>query len=328
LLLPLAIVLYVVVFPYARTVVGDVVGALSSVLVLIAGNYYSRRMTWLVAVVLIGVNGVLFAVTDVTVQRNAEWQGAVLGAISLLVAAELMGRLRESALRLEKSGHTKDRFLAGVSHELRTPLTVVVGYASILKSTWPNLTGEERDELLDVLYHQSGEVANIVEDLLVATRLDTDELSFSTGRAPLVREVDAVTSALVVPSGTQLQVSIPDGVEVLVDAGRLRQILRNLLSNACRYGGPRVAVDAALSGDTVVVTVSDNGPGLPRDEWESIFDAYYRSHTREGQPDSVGLGLTVSRHLARRMDGDLTYSAADGESRFVLTLPAANNRDD
>ena len=325
-LVSLSIVLYVVVFPYARTIVGDVVGALSSVPVLVAGNLLTRKKTWLVALLLIVVNGVLFAVTEVDVQRNAEWQGAVIGAVSLLITAELMGRVRESARRLQKSGDSKDRFLAGVSHELRTPLTAVVGYASILKASWPKLSGDERKELLDVLYQQSGEVASIVEDLLVASRIETDELTMSVGRVSIAREVASVIGVLDPPPGKRLAISTPGDVEAMADAGRLRQILRNLVSNAFRYGGPSVAIEASRVGPSVVLTVRDNGRGLPKGEWQSIFDSYYRSHTVAGQPDSVGLGLTVARQLARRMNGDLTYRIARGESCFSLTLPAASVR--
>lgn len=323
-----SVVVYVVTFPFMRSVVGDVVGALSSIPVLIAGSFYPRRRTWATALMLIAVNGLMFAVTEAHVARNAEFQGAILGALTLLVTAELMGRVRDGARRLQKSGESKDRFLAGVSHELRTPLTAVVGYASLLKSTWPTLGDGEREEVLDVLHQQSGEVASIVEDLLVATRLDTDELAFSIGRVSLSREVEAATSALLLPAGKRFEISVPEGIEVVADAGRVRQIVRNLVSNAFRYGGSRVNVDVAVVDSLVALTVSDDGVGIPRDEWELVFDSYFRSHHTSSQPDAVGLGLTVSRQLARRMGGDLVYRRVGGESRFVLTLPRADRAED
>lgn len=323
----LSIGLYVVTFPLMRSMVGDVVGALSSIPVLIAGSFYPRRRTWAIALMLIAVNGLMFAVTEANVARNTEFQGAILGALTLLVTAELMGRVRDGARRLQKSGESKDRFLAGVSHELRTPLTAVVGYASILKSTWPTLGDQEREEVLDVLHQQSGEVASIVEDLLVATRLDTDELAFSIGRVFPALEVEAATAALLLPAGKRYEISVPEELEVIADAGRVRQILRNLLSNAFRYGGSRINVDAAVVDSFVTLTVSDDGDGIPRDEWELVFDSYYRSHHTSSQPDAVGLGLTVSRQLARRMGGELSYQRVGGESRFVLALPRADRSD-
>lgn len=322
-LIALSIVLYIVTFPWVRTLVGDVVGAVSSVPVLIAGSVLSRKKTWLVGLAMVLVNGLMFSVTEVAVERNSEWQSAALGALMLLVTAELMGRVRDGAHRLERSGESKDRFLAGVSHELRTPLTAVVGYASILKSTWPQLAPDEREELVDVLHQQSGEVANIVEDLVVATRLDTGELTFAIDRVLVSREVSAVLSSLSVPPGKDVEVSVPPDLEIMADAGRVRQILRNLISNAFRYGGPRVSVEALELGSRVQIRVHDDGGGLSKGEWDSIFASYYRSHTAAGQPDSLGIGLTVSRRLARRMDGDLVYEAVAGESRFVLSLPRA-----
>lgn len=317
-----SIVLYVLLFAPVRAVAGDVVGALSAVPVLVAGTLFGRRRTWVVAMVMIAVNGVMFALTEIT-RPSEEWQGAVLGALMLLITAELMGRVRDNANRLKKSGESKDRFLAAVSHELRTPLTAVVGYASILKRKWSDLDDTEREELLSVLHQQSAEVASIVEDLLVAARLDTDDVSFSVGNISLAHEVDVVASSLTIPPGTELTVSISADVEVIADAGRVRQIMRNLLSNAFRHGGSRVAVEAAQLGQAMMITVRDDGNGLPREEWESIFDSYYRSHNTVGQPDAVGLGLSVSRRLARRMGGDLTYRYRGGESRFQVTLPAS-----
>lgn len=129
-------VLYVLVFAPARAVVGDVVGALSSIPILVAGSRLSRRKVWGVALAMVLVNGVMFAVTQQS-KPTEEWQGAVLGSVALLVTADLIGRVRDNELRVKRTGESKDRFLAGVSHELRTPLTAVIGYASILKPPGP-----------------------------------------------------------------------------------------------------------------------------------------------------------------------------------------------
>lgn len=323
-----SILLYTVSVPFLRPVVGDMVSALSTIPVLIAGTVYRRMRTWMTAILMILITGLLFRVTDGRVQTNAEIRGAILGSLVLLVVAELMGRVSDGARRLEKTGESKDRFLAGVGHELRTPLTAVVGYASILKATWPRLEADERAELVDILHQQTGEVASIVEDLLAASRLDTSDLTFSVGRVALVREVENSTSALAVPPNTKFEISIPEEIDVMVDPGRLRQIMRNLVSNAFRYGGSKVTVGAERYGHQIVVSVCDNGNGIPTEEWESVFDAYYRSHNRAGQPDSVGLGLTVARRLARRMDGDLIYRMHGGESQFLLTLPTPEASED
>ena len=112
-----------------------------------------------------------------------------------------------------------------------------------------------------------------------------------------------------------------------IDRSYATQVLRNLVANAARYGGSEVEVSATADGECVVVQVRDNGSGIPPHEWESIFDPYTRSHHREGQPASVGLGPTVSRILARRMEGDLVYRYEGDQSVFELLLPAYDTSD-
>jgi signal transduction histidine kinase len=106
------------------------------------------------------------------------------------------------------------------------------------------------------------------------------------------------------------------------DPVRFRQVLRNLISNARRYGGASITVEVERRGDVVAVAVVDDGPGVPEDRELAIFEAYERGHANLTQPGSVGLGLTVSRQLARMMDGDLTFERRDSMTRFELTVPA------
>jgi signal transduction histidine kinase len=110
-------------------------------------------------------------------------------------------------------------------------------------------------------------------------------------------------------------------VAALGDPLRVRQILRNLLTNAGRYGGDEVSVEVGVAGTTAWLAVSDNGQGVPEKDAELIFDSYQRSDNAVQEPKSVGLGLSVSRKLARMMGGDITYSRRDDLTRFELTLP-------
>jgi signal transduction histidine kinase len=112
-----------------------------------------------------------------------------------------------------------------------------------------------------------------------------------------------------------------EDLQVLADPRRLRQILRNLLSNAYRYGGDSVRVVARCDHVGVAIEIADNGDGIPPDLRERVFEPYETAHTAVGVTGSVGLGLTVSRELARLMAGDLTYERADDRTIFRLTLP-------
>jgi signal transduction histidine kinase len=98
--------------------------------------------------------------------------------------------------------------------------------------------------------------------------------------------------------------------------------VRNLISNARRYGGGHIAVDVERNADVVTVTVIDDGPGVPDNREEAIFEAYERGHAQPTQPGSVGLGLAVSRELARMMGGDVTFERRDSKTRFAFAVPA------
>jgi signal transduction histidine kinase len=101
----------------------------------------------------------------------------------------------------------------------------------------------------------------------------------------------------------------------------VRQIVRNLATNAQRYGGDAIRVEMDRGNDRATLRVIDDGAGVPEDDRERIFEPYASAHGVAGHPGSIGLGLAISRKLARLMGGDLTYRYQDGESIFEFTLP-------
>jgi two-component system sensor histidine kinase EvgS len=114
---------------------------------------------------------------------------------------------------------------------------------------------------------------------------------------------------------------IGDSVRAVGDPERVRQIVRNLISNALRYGGDTIRVEVLSAGGNSRVLVCDNGPPIADEDRERIFQPYQRAHDAPGLPDSLGLGLSISRQLAQLMGGDLTYRHHNGESIFELALP-------
>jgi signal transduction histidine kinase len=239
------------------------------------------------------------------------------------------GRLEDSLTqltvlkeRLEALVQSKDEFVASVSHELRTPLTAIVGLAQELRSHRATFSDPELDDLMEIIADQSGELSNIVEDLLVAARADIGTLSLHPETVDLRRELEALVDAHVTPFMTAGAVPIHGTPpQVVTDPLRFRQIIRNLLTNAVRYGGERVWIESETANRTVSVAVLDDGLGVPPEAVDKIFEAYERAHNAATQPASVGLGLAVSRQLARLMGGDLAYRRRDGATAFVLTLP-------
>jgi PAS domain S-box-containing protein len=242
----------------------------------------------------------------------------------MIAQVEDVTERKEQRERLEDLVRSKDEFVASVSHELRTPLTAVVGSTQLLREN-KGLSEDDKAELVDLLASQSMEVANIVEDLLVAARSDIGTVAIAPRLFSLTEAVNSVIAAL--PATDRLRVRVDEIPEIVwADPARVRQILRNLLSNAVRYGGSRIMVRAATGESCVRLEVCDDGPQIPVDQQERIFEPYERAHEAGSQPGSVGLGLTISRQLARLMDGDLAYRWVEGRSMFVLDLPCAESQ--
>ena len=222
---------------------------------------------------------------------------------------------------LEELVASKDQFIASVSHELRTPLTVVVGLASEMAADPTTLLPEEIVEFSSLIAGQAAEVAALVEDLLTMARAEAGVLSIAPEPMDLAVAASDVLAGL--PTEVRSRVTRRNDdtgpVKVVADPVRVRQIIRNLLTNAGRHGGPTIEMELAAGS----VIVRDDGPPVPEAERERMFQAYERVHHHPGKPDSVGLGLTVCRRLSRLMEGDVTYAHDGTWSVFSLTLPEA-----
>jgi PAS domain S-box-containing protein len=229
---------------------------------------------------------------------------------------------RRAHAKLEQLVASKDEFVASVSHELRTPLTAVVGLAEELRDRAESFSRDETGQFHELIAEQAADVAGIVEDLLVAARADMGEVAIIPADLDLVHEVDFVLAA-VSPQERQRIIVEMQPCTGRADRTRVRQILRNLVTNAVRYGGPSIVVRARSGVDQVAIEVYDDGEGVAGPDAERIFDPYHHTGQVAGRPPSIGLGLTVARQLARLMDGDLSYEHSDGWSRFSLRLPAA-----
>lgn len=233
--------------------------------------------------------------------------------------------LHRTKRQLQDLVKSKDQFIASVSHELRTPLTAVIGLAEELRTNYDAFDRTENQEFVELIADQAADVANIVEDLLVASRADIGTVSISPATIDVRDEVESLVVSH--SNGSRISSHLPDNGQILAvgDPTRVRQILRNLLSNAHRYGGSNVELRAGADGKAIWIEVADDGAGIPPDQRERIFEPYQTAHQLSGLTAAVGLGLTVSRQLARLMAGDLTYRHDNRQSIFRLTLPRAEN---
>jgi signal transduction histidine kinase len=232
-------------------------------------------------------------------------------------------RQQEYAESLKAASEAKDRLLASVSHEIRTPLAAIVGLSEEIASGAGGFTEGELKELNHIIATQSRELAELVEDLLVASRADAGSLSVSREAVDLVQQIDRVLEGVsqAIPNDKRILVK-GGGIQAWGDPLRVRQVVRNLVTNALKYGGDEIVLSMESSGDRARLVVFDDGRGVPPDEADQIFDRYYRSAQSPTQAGSVGIGLSVARQLAELMGGTLEYVSTDGWHRFELSLPA------
>jgi signal transduction histidine kinase len=233
-------------------------------------------------------------------------------------------KLQMETERLEHLVRSKDEFVASVSHELRTPLAAVMGFAEILRDERGDLSDEERIEMSTTIAQEAYDLAGIVEDLLVAARAEIDSVHISQVTVDLGANCAQVVEVLTDVDRRRITVTDPgEAVQAVADPVRLRQVIRNLLTNAIRYGGEEVIVEYRSVGDRVVLSVRDNGSEIPPSQQERIFLPYASAHQAGSQPSAVGLGLSVSRQLADLMGGHLAYRHDGRWSIFELELPVS-----
>jgi signal transduction histidine kinase len=276
-------------------------------------------------------------------RTHEEWAIDEVTLISLIVVAGLgvfsWRRWRESLVTIARHQATlerlrttegeisaKDRLIRSVSHELRTPLTAILGYAALLGET--SVSAAERDTMVHTIVEQGRDLADIVEDLL--TRAQSEARTLQVASVP----VDLTAQAAQVLEGwnpnelARIEFAAPDVVRASGDPARVRQIIRNLVSNAVRYGRDRILIETGSEPDRAWLTVSDDGPGIPAAEQERVFDPYHRVPGTETTPGGIGLGLSISRQLAHLMNGTLTYRRERDRSLFEFVLPIPSGRSD
>lgn len=245
----------------------------------------------------------------------------VLLALSAIALATLLAtqsrRRRAEIVELARESSQKDEFIATVSHELRTPLTGILGYLELLRSPL-EASDEERDEMVTIASREAADLTNLIDDLLVIGKVDRGALVTARVPVALPAQVAQVLEGLRLSDGIPV---IGNDVRAVGDPHRVRQVIRNLVSNALKYGGADITIRSSYDGDQALLVVSDNGDGVPLGAAERVFEPYERAHSAPGVTGSMGLGLAVSLRLARAMDGDLSYRRVDGRTEFTLYLP-------
>jgi len=229
----------------------------------------------------------------------------------------------QQSLKLAELDRLKDRFLAITSHEIRGPLTAIIGGVDTVKKKLDRLTTEQRDRLLEMVSLQGRQLARLVDDLLVTSQLQSGQLSLHPAPADL--EV-TISQALEAAASKRRQHNLEVFVEPIncdIDAGRVEQIVRNLVENAYKYTPEytRVSLTAKASNEGITITVADDGPGIPPDERGRLFEAFARITEQSGGQEGVGLGLYVVHQLVNSMRGHIDLTSSARGTTFTVSIP-------
>jgi signal transduction histidine kinase len=292
---------------------------------------------------------------DIRYEPVRDPNGEVIGVLnfSLDVTDKVRARQAIEAARAESedaraaaesANRAKSEFLAVMSHELRTPLNAIGGYAELLEMGIRGpITEAQRQDLVRIRASQR-HLLGLIAGVLDYSRVEAGGVTYRLEQIPVVdavREAESLVAPQLRAKGLRFSwAGAPDGLCVLADREKLQQVLLNLLGNAVKFTQPREGVAgeiemscSAIAGDDtapsgrVAIRVRDTGQGIAADHLERIFEPFVQVDQRLTRPnEGVGLGLAISRDLARGMGGDLAAASTLGSgSTFTLTLPMASD---
>lgn len=231
---------------------------------------------------------------------------------------------RELELRLEheeERSRIKDEMIANLSHELRTPLTGIYGMALTLSEQGfsdPRFCGE----LTDIIVGEAADLSRMVDDLLVAAKVEAGDVAIVPAALDPIDAVAEVSRPFL--RSRKFPISMEPG-GLRADPLRFKQIVRNLLSNAIKHGGDHVALVGRPFGDRYRIRIVDDGPGVSEDLRGRLFDRFVHDGAAPLTAGSVGLGLAIAKELVERMEGELSYERYDGFTAFNVDFPLVDS---
>ena len=248
---------------------------------------------------------------------------------------DMADSLERDARERDRVEQMKDDFVLTVSHELRTPVTVVKGFAEMLTEQRRSLSARQY-EAAEVIAESAGQLQKMINDLLDLARSDAGKLRIEaqpTSVRSLAQRIGRQMRPHFEERDQRLTVSVEKKLpEVEADPDRIGQVLANLLTNANKYSpeGARVRLAASRVGEEIEFAVSDNGPGLGRDELDHVFERFWRAESGETQSvGGTGLGLAIAKSLVELHGGAISANSTPGEGatfRFVLPIAKDGRR--
>ncbi len=255
---------------------------------------------------------------------------AVLGPLLAVLAYRAISQRRQTERDLEEALASerrlvaaKDQIITNLSHELRTPLTSIYGFASLLveglsQASGATGSGPHRANA-QIILSESAALSRMVDDLLTSIRGDEVGIKIKLVALSTGAEMEKVLHPFE-QEGAEIKQHIEEA-QIWVDGIRFRQVVRNLVANARRHGGPRIAVVGRIVEDDYELAVVDDGPGVPEALRMRMFERFVHRGSEPLVAGSLGLGLSIARALTELMGGRLRYERSDGLTKFLLTFP-------
>ncbi|MGH2817916.1 MAG: sensor histidine kinase [Actinomycetota bacterium] len=225
--------------------------------------------------------------------------------------------------QLAELDRLKDRYLAVTTHEIRGPLTAIMTGVDTIRKRRARLSPERQDEMLDMVSQQSRQLARLVDDLMLSSELQGRSLALQLEWLELEAVIDqALGAADAKRRAHQLEVFV-EPVRCEVDGHRVAQITRNLVENAYKYtpDRTRIAVTARATAGGILIEVLDDGPGIPAEQRDQLFEAFSRIQETAAGREGVGLGLYVVSQLVAVMEGRLDLASSSKGTTFTIHIP-------
>ena len=256
--------------------------------------------------------------------RHFQVNSALIGG-----EAEGMVLVFNDITRLKQLEETRREFVSNVSHELRTPLSVIKGCAETLP-----LPGVDILKFASMIERHADRLTLLVEDLLTLSSIETGNVAMKPQPLNLSSAVRQVTEGLS-PRAAERDVAVHNDVDakitVQADPVRLHQVLTNLVENAIKYGNEHgdVVIEAKATLNSTILSVSDDGPGIPAEARERIFERFYRlDKARSREQGGTGLGLAIVKHIIHAHGGRVWVEASErGGAKFCCTLPLSSTKE-
>ncbi len=312
---------HVILFVHILLGIRIVQGVISTLAIIGSYNYFAIAIKHFSTELMTIVDSYLFGISVIAIiggylleryKRNSFYQ------------LQLTGHFREEA---EKATEAKSRFLSGMTHELRTPLNAIIGYSDLMLEELDETPKEELRWDLDRVRSAGAHLLSLVNDILDIGKIEAGKLALNrttVNLADLLEQVETAVRPLAAQRRNLFRLETANLPQtVCTDSVRVRQILINLLGNACKFTERgEIVLKVTATGSALVFAISDTGIGMDKETVAHLFEDYHQANADDGISGGTGLGLSISKQLATLMGGHISVRSQPGRgTTFEVTLP-------